>query len=154
MGVIFKNGIPYGGGNGGQCTDYTLDFNAATNELTLSDGSASVQTLGLDADTGWQTLTGEYFDVKYRKKNGVVYIQGNAETKKQIPAKIRTDLLTLPEGFRPTGVNAVSTFTTTNGDPSYAFGCFFATTAGAVAIISNDAIPANTWVNCSLSYPV
>ena len=49
MGVIFKNCIPYGGGTGGQCTDYTLDFNAATNELTLSDGSASVQTLWLGA---------------------------------------------------------------------------------------------------------
>ena len=47
MGVIYKNGIPYGGAPpAGDCTDYTLDV-TSEHQLTLSDGSAVVQSLAL-----------------------------------------------------------------------------------------------------------
>lgn len=51
MGTIYKNGILYtggSGGEGGECKDYSMDWDASTNSLTLSDGGgAAVQTLQL-----------------------------------------------------------------------------------------------------------
>lgn len=64
-------------------------------------GGGNIST---DEDTGWQTLTGDYFDVSYRKKNGVVYVTWHKTdgVKQAFEAKVPVTNCTLPEGFRPT----------------------------------------------------
>lgn len=103
MGLIYKNGILYtGGGSAGSgCTEYTLDGDIE-NGLTLTNsGDASVQTLDINADTGWlnaEVTAGAAGEVKYRRKNGIVYVDVNVY---QISITGATLLATLPEGFRP-----------------------------------------------------
>lgn len=153
MGVIFKNGIPYGGVAGGQCTDYTLDFNAATNELTLSDGSASVQTLGLDADTGWQTLTGDYFDMFYRKKNGVVYVDFNASALKQdIPVGYTTCFNSIPDAIKPPNTNITGPIC--DAQTYEQVGVYLIMTNGTIVFRMKTAMPATHWIAQHVSYPV
>ena len=56
-------------------------------------------------DSGWITTTGtKGSPVKYRKKNGWVYIFVTSATS-DIPANTFTTVFTLPEGFRPSGVS-------------------------------------------------
>ena len=64
-----------------------------------SQASQVLYTFSADEDTGWQTLTGEYVDLYYRKKNGVLYLK-LAQAAKQIISGAVAGAFTLPEGFR------------------------------------------------------
>lgn len=57
-------------------------------------------------DSGWIETTGtKGSPVKYRKKNGWVYVFVTSATTGDIPANTFTTVFTLPEGFRPSGVS-------------------------------------------------
>lgn len=61
------------------------------------------------ADSGWAILTGDYFDIAYRKIGNIVYLTwNNVGIKQALAAKTPVTNCTLPEGFRPSKSEYVS----------------------------------------------
>lgn len=103
-------------------------------------------------DTGWKTLTGDYFDVRYRKKNSIVYVTWHYPGIKQaLVAKTSATNCTLPEGFRPTE----TIYTTVVDSGSWNKGSLGIQANGAMRFAYEQAIAqgAGTMFG-SLSYPV
>lgn len=71
MGIIYKNSIPYGGGGGGECEEYSLGWDEQNKSLTLSDGSATVQT---------QELTGVAMETDLATKQDTLVSGTNIKT--------------------------------------------------------------------------
>lgn len=91
---------------------YNLDgllFNNSSKQILHqrynSDTStwSTVATYSADEDTGWLTVTNDYVDIYYRKKNSIVFIKV-AQAAKQNISQIIDPLTTLPEGFRPESI--------------------------------------------------
>lgn len=84
-------------------------------------------------DTGWKTLNSQ---IKYRRKNGVVYVVGESAGSKPLSAKQYTTVGTLPVGFRSSiqieglGVDAY-------GGAGNDFTSFI-TTSGEIKIYANN----------------
>lgn len=105
----------------------------------------------LSEDTGWTTITTEYIDFQYRKKNGFVFIRV-AQAAKQAITATQTNVGTLPTGFRPD----TTTYLYFNSIPLTNGVRITIESNGAVAIRSATAesFPSSLQVQGIRSYPV
>ena len=146
-----------------------LQFNRKQNKIfyTTYDGTdwTTRMTFTADEDTGWLTLTLESaftadnqsgYGVKYRKKNGVVYINATIKTTGSIAAKTHNIIGTLPTGFRPSSDNSMinSTFAI-GGDGTSAIDAQFQVYAsGQIELYPLFAVQEGVWLLGSVSFPV
>lgn len=160
--------ILYGsGGNPTKVTGLFLQKNGTRNFIRLygwfsfqlrywdvyEDGTKSASTvLEVIEDTGWQTLTGDYFDINYRKKNGVVYVAWHQTSgvKQALTAKTPVTNCTLPAGFRPSR----NSYTMVIAPSAWNHGYVGIQTGGAMRVCFENAIAqgAETMFG-SLCYP-
>lgn len=101
-------------------------------------------------DTGWIDLN-EY--VKYRKKNGNVYVTGNVSG--DLP--LGTDenyisLGTLPEGFRPGNIDIPFAYHCVGGDNSYQSS--YIRSSGNIALYRKSSQGVANYYSFSVSFPV
>ena len=102
-------------------------------------------------DTGWQMLNGQYIRLKYRKKNGVVYLDFNHKTVQTLSANTDTiEMGVLPDGFRPGSV-VISGILTSAGENTPAWVTI--NQNGDIRIHPFVAIPGDRYLVGSLSYP-
>lgn len=104
-----------------------------------------------NSDTGWKTLTGDYFDIRYCKKNGVVYVTWNFVGMKQaLAAKTPVTNCTLPEELRP----KATAYTTVVENAAWNVGYVGIQGSGAMRFAYEQAISQGTGTMFgSLSYP-
>lgn len=119
-----------------------------------SDGTWEVKKWWTaDEDTGVQTLTGDYFDMFYRKKNGVVYIDFNASGLKQdIPVGYTTCFDSIPDAIKPSHTNISGSIC--NAQTFDHVGVYLIMTNGTIVFRMKTAMPANNWISQHVSYPV
>lgn len=92
-----KDGVVYAAdfNDGGDLKLYRMDAGATTWTLT--------STFTKDDDSGWLLLDSEYIRTRYRRKNGIVFLNwAGCTVIKELPAN--TVFGRLPEGFRPLNV--------------------------------------------------
>ena len=155
IGFYCSHGTTVSSGNYVNFTDIQLEFGSSATTYF------PYQNLN-DFDSGWINMTLETNfhnynpnDIcQYRKKNGVVYLQGAASPTNQISANQETLLCTLPAGYRPTkeffaicqgsGMNRWLLKIETDGK------CYVARYGSS----SNDAIPQNAWLPFSCLFVI
>jgi len=117
--------------SGANVNAYVTPLNARNTIEDLAPGLAPVQSVnGLDGhvvldlggnDSGWQNAvllngienySGSYGDAKYRKKDGIVFIQGLVRN--GTPTGSQTEIFTLPIGYRPDKILILNTLVSGN----------------------------------------
>lgn len=109
----------------------------------------------LSEDTGWLPITG-YSNVKYRKKNDVVFLALNGFiTAEDIPANTGAVIVTLPEGCRPQEVFRTS-IATRGGNNTDTVNRLLINTDGTCTLYApnESALAARRFVEGIISYPV
>lgn len=114
-------------------------------------GHTHPQLDGID-DTGWIAPTlinnwanygGSWVGARYRRKNGIVYLQGLIKN-----GTSGVDAFILPAGFRPP-VGTILMNTSVSGEPWTVTRVDINGTTGGVAVTR----PGNTWANLTCSFP-
>lgn len=86
------------GGNEGYDAKMRISIDKIQVQKTKGSTTTDLAIYYPSADTGWQTLTD---GLEYRKKNGVIFLNMNIFTNKEIAAGDSLILGTLPSGFAP-----------------------------------------------------
>lgn len=110
-----------------------------------------------ERDTGWRVLETDYYAAgkpKYRKKNGIVFVDINGTLARDIPAGGAV-IGTLPEGFRPGGYATFAVGShTVPGTCMLATGYGYISPSGGIRIGFSEAfLTTNGYPDGSVCYP-
>lgn len=111
-------------------------------------GFTKTATFTADSDTGWITFESDYIQrAKYRKKNGVVFVDLNGTVSQPITSGVV--IATLPEGFRPA---SYITFAIGSHGSQKLNGIAYINTSGAIIAEFSETLSTG-WPDGSVSYP-
>lgn len=121
------------------------------NKIAELSGSWTLPAL----NDGFEVYSEGTSEVRYRKIGDVVYIRGAVKPSVDIESDKVTTIFNLPSGYRPSKLNVNGIMQGTGMNKW----CLSITTGGAVNVqrygtTTNDTIPAGSWLNLDISYPL
>lgn len=147
------------GGGGGRSREFAFTNDGIFTRLASNDTNwANWKKLVEENDTGWIVLTSAADAtrgyVKYRLKNGVVYVVGNSWNGGiNLPADTTVKFGTLPEGFRPKNIDEIMTIGTKRDYSGYEIQASVNSNGEVLAWCLHSGKSTEFW-GFSMSYPV